>query len=232
MLADAGQLIGKAAGEAFEDAEINAHAGLLHAEENRRERQVDFLVDALEAGFFDFRFQRGNQRANTGSGGGRVQGAGTRTAGAAFTWTGSGTGGSTPNNWWNPADWTESGVSYLAPISGDTAAISLTNNPIVDVGTTCTTNCGSGTLTGIASFTNLPTPAVKSITLSNAGALMINGGTSGAPLTIDSGGSAIGVGGASAEMLTGSGYVSRAGNTVVSLGTGGARAAHCTWRAT
>ena len=91
----------------------------------------------------------------------------TRTAGAAFTWTGSGTGKTTPNNWWNPADWTESGVSYLAPISGDTAAISLTNNPIVDVGTTCTTNCGSGTLTGIASFTNLPTPAVKSITLSN-----------------------------------------------------------------
>ncbi len=94
-----------------------------------------------------------------------------RTAGDAFTWTGGGTGGTTPNNWWNPANWTESGVSYLAPISGDTATISLTGNPVIDVGTTCTT--------ANATFTGLPTPAVKSITLGGIGALTINGGSSG-----------------------------------------------------
>ena len=41
LLADALQLDGEALGKPVEDAEIDAHAGLLHAEENRRKRQVD-----------------------------------------------------------------------------------------------------------------------------------------------------------------------------------------------
>ena len=53
-LADALQLDGEALGEAVEHAEIDAHAGLLHAEEDRRERQVDLCVDARDAGLFDF----------------------------------------------------------------------------------------------------------------------------------------------------------------------------------
>ncbi len=47
------QLIGKATGEAIENAEIDTHTGLLHAEEDGSECQIHF-IDALQAGFFDF----------------------------------------------------------------------------------------------------------------------------------------------------------------------------------
>ena len=63
-LAYAVQLHCEAFGEAVENAKIDAHAGLLHAVENRRERQVDLAVDALDACFFRLREQRGNQRMN------------------------------------------------------------------------------------------------------------------------------------------------------------------------
>ena len=42
LFADAIQLDGEALGKTIEDAEIDAHAGLLHAEEDRGQRQVHF----------------------------------------------------------------------------------------------------------------------------------------------------------------------------------------------
>jgi len=56
VLADTLQLDGEALGESVEDAEIDAHAGLFHAEEHRRKRQVH-LINAVDASLFNFRAQ-------------------------------------------------------------------------------------------------------------------------------------------------------------------------------
>ena len=43
---------------------VDAHAGLLHAIEHGRERQIDVGVDAQHAGFFSLFAQRGDERMN------------------------------------------------------------------------------------------------------------------------------------------------------------------------
>jgi hypothetical protein len=68
--------IHEALGEAVEDAEIDAHAGLLHAEENRGERQVDLLVDALTPAFSTSPFSAGTSARMAAAPAASVEGAG------------------------------------------------------------------------------------------------------------------------------------------------------------
>jgi len=53
------QLHGEAFGKSVEHSQIDAHAGLLHAEENRRKRQIDIRIDALDAGLFHLSLSAG-----------------------------------------------------------------------------------------------------------------------------------------------------------------------------
>ncbi len=72
-LADALDLKTEALGEAVEHADVDADAGLFHAEEHGRERQIDLAVDALDAGFLSFFEKCGTKRAD-GSGGSGLRG--------------------------------------------------------------------------------------------------------------------------------------------------------------
>ena len=63
LLADAGHLYRKTPREPVQHAQIDAHPGLLHAEENRRKLQIH-CVNLLQAALFNFGLQCGNERPN------------------------------------------------------------------------------------------------------------------------------------------------------------------------
>ena len=63
-LAHALQLRREPLRQPVQHAQIDAHAGLLHAEQNRRQRQIDLLIHALHARLFRFIPQRRRQRMN------------------------------------------------------------------------------------------------------------------------------------------------------------------------
>ena len=72
-LADALQLDGEALGEPVQHAQIDAHAGLLHAEEHRSKLQIHLRKRARRRPF-PLPLERGNQRMNRGGARGQCGG--------------------------------------------------------------------------------------------------------------------------------------------------------------
>ncbi len=73
-LADACQFPAELFRKAAQRSCVDADSGFLHAIEHGREREVDFGVDARDAGFVDFFAQGGNERMNGGGRGGERRG--------------------------------------------------------------------------------------------------------------------------------------------------------------